>query len=73
MSEEAKTRRLVMKLDGHPAHFTVVSGTFVLPASPAAPPACKDACREPPVAEPSAADLAKQPGLLGRLDAMLNV
>ena len=62
-----------MKLDGQPSTFTVVSGTFVLPSRPDALPAGNDACRETPEPEPNTVEPAKQPGLLGRLDVMLNV
>jgi hypothetical protein len=62
-----------MKLERQPPNLTVVSGPFVPRSHPGAEHARDEAFRELRDLWPNTVDLAKQPGLLCRLHAMLNV
>jgi hypothetical protein len=61
-----------MKLERQPPSVTVVSGPFVPPSYPGAEHARDEALKELRGLWPDTVDLAKQPGLLYRLHAMLS-
>jgi hypothetical protein len=69
---EGNPRRLVMKPERQPPNLAVVSGPFIPPGYPGAEHARDEALRELRCLWPDVVDLAKQPGLLCRLHAMLN-
>lgn len=61
-----------MKLERHQSHLAIVSGPFVPPLYPGAEDARDEAIRELRDLWPDTVDLAKQPGVLRRLHALLN-
>ncbi|MDW4550122.1 hypothetical protein R5H32_12235 [Defluviimonas sp. D31] len=61
-----------MKLEGQASHLAVVSGPFVPPHYPGAEEARDEAIRELQDLWSDTVDLAKRPGVLRRLHALLN-